>query len=85
MDRTPDTLFGNVDWWYFLSLSQTSMSLPSPTWDIEPEDEQAFSILLTVYSKVKKLLQGKSTLKEEKSVKMKELFFYDQTLEPGVC
>ena len=36
-------------------------------------------------SKVKKLLQGKSTLKEEKSVKTKELFFYDQTLEPGVC
>ena len=63
MYRTTDTLFGNVDWWYFLSLSQISMSSSFPTRDIEPEDQQAFSIFLTVYLKVKKL------------VKIKELFF----------
>ena len=51
------------------------MSSPSPTRDIEPEDEQVFSTFLTVYLKVKKLLWGKSTLKEEKLVKIKEFFF----------
>ena len=51
------------------------MSSPSPTRDIEPEDEQVFSTFLTVYSKVKKLLWGKSTLKEEKLVKIKEFLF----------
>ncbi|KAG9309093.1 hypothetical protein JVU11DRAFT_10976 [Chiua virens] len=49
------------------------MLLPSPTQDLE--DEQAFSISLTVYLKVKKVLWGKSTSKEEKSVKTKELSF----------
>ncbi|KAI6027146.1 hypothetical protein EDC04DRAFT_2605909 [Pisolithus marmoratus] len=37
---------------------------------------QSFSVSLTVYSKVKKvLLKGKTTSKEEKSTKMKELLF----------
>jgi NAD+--asparagine ADP-ribosyltransferase len=57
------------------------MSSPSPTQDIE--DKQAFSISLTIYSKVKKLLQGKSTSKEEKSVKTKELSFVIEPSNPG--
>jgi len=53
------------------------MSSPSPTRDTEDnlEAEQAFSISLTVYSKVKKTLRGKSSTKEEKSTKTKELLF----------
>ncbi|KAG6380500.1 hypothetical protein JVT61DRAFT_8658 [Boletus reticuloceps] len=53
------------------------MSLPFPTWDIEDdsEAEQVFSISLTVYTKVKKTLRGKTTSKEEKLMKTKELVF----------
>jgi len=49
----------------------------SPTCEIEDgsEAEQVFSISLTVYSKVKKTLQGETTSKEEKSTKIKELVF----------
>lgn len=39
------------------------------------DDLQSFSISLTVYSKVKKTTRGKTTSKEEKSTKMKELLF----------
>ncbi|KIK75629.1 hypothetical protein PAXRUDRAFT_172211 [Paxillus rubicundulus Ve08.2h10] len=51
------------------------MSSPSPIHDAEDNSEQAFSILLTIYLKVKTTLQGKSASKQEKSVKMKELLF----------
>jgi len=49
------------------------MSLPSPPQD--SEDEHAFSVSLTVYSKIKKVTKGKTTSKEEKSIKTKELVF----------
>ncbi|KAI6046583.1 hypothetical protein EDC04DRAFT_2598014 [Pisolithus marmoratus] len=49
------------------------MSSPSPEGDIPP---QSFSIFLTVYSKIRKTsARGKTTSKEEKSTKMKELLF----------
>jgi len=46
---------------------------PSPPQD--SEDEHAFSVSLTVYSKIKKVTKGKTTSKEEKSIKTKELVF----------
>ncbi|KAI6018704.1 hypothetical protein BKA83DRAFT_4496185 [Pisolithus microcarpus] len=44
---------------------------------LEDDNEilQSFSISLTVYTKVKKTIQGKTMSKEEKSAKMKELLF----------
>ncbi|KAI6020501.1 hypothetical protein EDC04DRAFT_2901731 [Pisolithus marmoratus] len=49
------------------------MSSPTPE---EDNFLQSFSILLTVYLKVKKTsMKGKTTSKEEKSTKMKELLF----------
>ncbi|KAI6043636.1 hypothetical protein EDC04DRAFT_2600087 [Pisolithus marmoratus] len=49
------------------------MSSPVPEDDNPP---QSFSIFLTVYSKIRKTsARGKTTLKEEKSTKMKELCF----------
>ncbi|KIK13114.1 hypothetical protein PISMIDRAFT_18230, partial [Pisolithus microcarpus 441] len=49
------------------------MSSPAPEGDDPP---QSFSIFLTVYSKIKKTsARGKTTSKEEKSTKMKELLF----------
>lgn len=59
------------------------MSSPSPTRDVEDDSsevEQVFSISLIVYSKVKKMLRGKSALKEEKTMKTKELSFAIQSL-----
>ncbi|KIJ07513.1 hypothetical protein PAXINDRAFT_19302 [Paxillus involutus ATCC 200175] len=52
------------------------MLSPSPTQNAEDDSEQTFSILLTIYSKVKTTSQGKSASKQEKSVKMKELLFF---------
>ena len=49
------------------------MSSPSPPQ--ETNDEHAFSISLTVYSKIKKMSKGKITSKEDKSTKTKELIF----------
>ncbi|KAF8546133.1 hypothetical protein OG21DRAFT_1491549 [Imleria badia] len=53
--------------------------MPSPSPTPEPEEnleiEQVFSVSLIVYSKVKKILRGKATLKEEKTMKTKELSF----------
>ena len=49
------------------------MSSPTPEDD---DTQQSFSISLTVYSKIKKTsVKGKTTSKEEKSTKMKELLF----------
>ncbi|KAI6044130.1 hypothetical protein EDC04DRAFT_2599716 [Pisolithus marmoratus] len=49
-------------------------SLPSPTH--ESERWHAFTVALTVYSRLKKTMKGKaSALKEVKSIKMKELLF----------
>ncbi|KAI6030228.1 hypothetical protein EDC04DRAFT_2605399 [Pisolithus marmoratus] len=49
------------------------MSSPALEDDDTP---QSFSIFLTVYSKIKKMsVRGRTTLKEEKSTKMKELLF----------
>ncbi|KAG6377816.1 hypothetical protein JVT61DRAFT_14591 [Boletus reticuloceps] len=49
------------------------MSSPTPEDDII---QQSFSISLTVYSNIKKkLVKGKTSLKEEKSTKTKELLF----------
>ena len=47
----------------------------SPSPPQETDDEHAFSISLTVYSKIKKMSKGKITSKEEKSTKTKELIF----------
>ncbi|KAI6039959.1 hypothetical protein EDC04DRAFT_2602833 [Pisolithus marmoratus] len=53
------------------------MSSPTPE---EDDFLQSFSILLTVYLKVKKTsMKGKTTSKEEKSIKMKELLFTPST------
>ena len=52
------------------------MLSPSPMWESENNSvEQVFSISLIVYSKVKQILRGKSTSKEEKTTKTKELSF----------
>ncbi|KAI6013895.1 hypothetical protein EDC04DRAFT_2904341 [Pisolithus marmoratus] len=49
------------------------MSSPALEDDNTP---QSFSIFLTIYSKIKKMsVKGRTTLKEEKSTKMKELLF----------
>jgi hypothetical protein len=53
------------------------MVSPSQTPEPEenPEIDQVFSVSLIVYSKVKKILRGKATSKEEKTTKTKELSF----------
>ncbi|KIK95411.1 hypothetical protein PAXRUDRAFT_11457 [Paxillus rubicundulus Ve08.2h10] len=51
------------------------MLSPSPTQDAKDNSEQAFSILLTIYLKVKTTSRGKSASKQEKSVSTKELLF----------
>lgn len=51
----------------------------SPSQTPEPEEnseiEHVFSVSLIVYSKVKKILRGKATSKEEKTMTTKELLF----------
>ena len=50
--------------------------MSSPTPEVDDSTQQSFSISLTVYSKIKKTsVKGKTTSKEEKSTKMKELLF----------
>jgi len=50
--------------------------MSSPTLEDDDTLVQSFSVSLTVYSKIKKTsVKGKTTSKEEKSTKMKELLF----------
>jgi hypothetical protein len=56
------------------------VTIPNTKTRKNPEIEQVFSVSLIVYSKVKKVLQGRATSKEEKTMKTKKLSFTVKSL-----